>query len=183
MSDQQPAPSPPQANNARAAAERRLKMTDAEVVEHCLEQMPLHVRAVLAAPLRPLLASLIARERARCVDVLNIGVKWHQMEVRRIEGAITAAIAAGQPADELALQRTSAIAQVLAVANCAKAVSIAPGSCSRCGGTQKIPSSIVLSGGQVPMLPCPACTTNSASALASASSATTAPASNDPGTG
>jgi hypothetical protein len=166
----------------RLARERRLKTSDAEVVEQYVGMMPLHVRAVMAEPLRPMFGALIQRERARCVDILRIIAGHLEAEVGQIENTITAAIGAGAPVAELAVQRAAKIAQALAVANCAKTIAVPPGSCNRCGGTKMVPSSIRLPGGQTPMLPCPACAGSPASAASSAT-ASAAPAPSDPGIG
>ncbi len=112
-----------------------MKMSDGEVVEQFVKMMPPHVRALMAEPMRPLLAALIQRERARCVDTLKIGVMYHRHRLAGVEGQITASISVGAHAKaaELGTHRVAAQECVIAMETATKAVAMPPGSCSSCG--------------------------------------------------
>jgi hypothetical protein len=144
----------------------RMRKTDAEVVEEYLAFMPPHVRAVMAEPLRPLLGSLISRERARCVTVLQMAANYHKRRMEEIESTIAGQIAAGGPVDGLGVQRIAAQECVRACLSAARAINVPPGGCEICMGARNIPGSVVLAGGQRVLVPCPACSVSATNGAA-----------------
>lgn len=159
-----------------------IRRTDDETVERFTNMIPEQLREHLAGPLRPLFKGLIEHERQRCVEVLKIGANYHRHRVNEISSAQIAAMALGQPVDNLALERVGAEASVAAVQKAAQAVSVPPGSCVKCGGAKAVPAALVMSGGQRPLVPCPVCVPVSAS-VGVAAAATAADITASPGGG
>lgn len=152
----------------RKEIEARMRRTDAQVVEDYVRMMPPHIRALIAEPMRPLLGSIIQRERARCVELLKAGVAFHKRRLHELEQAILGTIASNGNANGLAAQRAIIEEAISTMRGAARAVSAPPGSCRTCMGEKMIPSEIRLAGGQTPLVPCPECVKSDA-ALATAS--------------
>jgi hypothetical protein len=141
--------------------------------------MPPHVRAVMAEPMRPLLGNLILRERARCAEMLRVGVAYHRSRLASVEGLIDAAALTGNTveASKLGIQRIAIAETIKSMEVAVRAVGVPPGTCQKCGGAKVVPGGVVLAGGQPTMLPCPACASTPAAPPAAA------PANGEPGRG
>lgn len=131
--------------------------TDAATIEEWLGKLPANLRMALGPPLRGFIKAIIDHERARCVGVLKIGVRYHRSKTAEIESAIAGALAQGSSVAELAVARAQQIACIQAMETAGRAVGASPGACARCGGAGVVPAAIVLAGGQKPLLPCQDC--------------------------
>lgn len=160
---------------------QNLNLTDQQVADAYLAKMPQPVRVALGPNLRQLIEDVTQRERARCRTILAHGRRYNEMLAMNAEGQITAAIAVGDlgGAEYVGKKRAEFVVAARTLMNAEGLIKRSPGACEVCGGTKKAPSSVVLSGGQRPLVPCPRCVAPppeaAADAAAPASSSSSVP--------
>lgn len=167
--DQPPPPAPDQTSPPQDApqpeqrvAVRDMQATDDAIAARVASKFPAPILAVIGTMLTAAITAVIRRERDRCVEVINVGLRKHQRNLDAIEAQMQMEIArtAGQGSphlDRMASARAACLVQINAFAQAARAVAIKPGSCYACGGTGEVPTAVVLAGNARGMAICQRC--------------------------
>lgn len=132
-------------------------MTDDQVADVLMEEIPAAIRIAVGQPLRALFKMAILRERGRCCLLADRAARHHQAEAMRIDHALPG-LTPGTPAlgSAIAAQRAHA-AMAGAAAGMAVVMRRAPGACARCRGTRLVPGTLAGPDGQPVAVPCPNC--------------------------